>query len=452
MELENGSVLDHAIVVKGPSTIGASLGRSMWHLDMTLKLVHAADLHLDSPMVGLERYEGAPVDTLRCATRRAFENLMQLCLDERADLLLLAGDLFDGDWRDYGSGLFFCAALSRLKEQGTRVVLLRGNHDAQSQLTKQLSLPDHVHELPVRRPGSVVFEDLGVAVHGQGFVERAVLHDLTAEYPAPLPGLFNVGLLHTCLDDRAGHERYAPTSTQVLVQHGYDYWALGHIHTREIVHREPWIVYPGNLQGRHMRERGPKGATLIEVEAGRVSLVEERVLDVVRWQHARVDAAELVHPDDLLAACQDVMLEQATSAGRLVALRLEVFGNSALHATLASDPEHWLAELRRVANEVGQVWLESLVVGTRAHVELADLRLAGGPIGQLAQSLARMRAEPEELAAFHAEFSELERRLPRALREGPLALGLTELARTQRELDAVEQLLLPLLFEAEGSA
>ncbi len=402
-------------------------------------------------MIGLERYEGAPVDTLRRATRRAFENLVQLCLEERVDVLLLAGDLFDGDWRDYGTGLFFCAALSQLKPAGTRVVLLRGNHDAQSQLTKQLSLPEHVFELPVRRPGSIVFEDIGLAIHGQGFAERAVLDDLTVNYPAPLPGLLNVGMLHSCLDDRAGHENYAPSSTQVLVQHGYDYWALGHIHTREIVHRDPWIVYPGNLQGRHMRERGPKGATLIEAIGGRISSVEERVLDVVRWQHVRVDTQAFTHPDELLAACQDVMLEQAELAGRLVALRIELWGSSALHGSLAASPEHWLAELRRLANEVGQVWLESLVVNSRARVELAELRLASGPIGQLAQSLARMRAEPEELEAFSAEFSELERRLPRVLREGPLALGLTDVARTQQELDAVEQLLLPLLFEAEGS-
>lgn len=86
---------------------------------MRFSIVHAADLHLDSPLVGLERYDGAPVAELRAATRRALENLVQLCLAEDAKLLLLAGDLYDGDWRDYSTGLFFAAQMARLREVGT---------------------------------------------------------------------------------------------------------------------------------------------------------------------------------------------------------------------------------------------------------------------------------------------------------------------------------------------
>ncbi|MCB9586252.1 MAG: DNA repair exonuclease [Polyangiaceae bacterium] len=416
-----------------------------------MKIVHAADIHLDSPMLGLERYEGAPVDVLRGATRKAFSRLIDLCLEEQARLLLLAGDLFDGDWKDYGTGLFFLTELGRLAQAALpmRVVLLRGNHDAQSVLTKQLVLPEHVKELPTGTPGSLVFEELGVAIHGQGFAERAVSRDLTPEYPAPVPGLFNVGLLHTCLDDRPGHANYAPSSTQALVHHGYDYWALGHIHSREIVNREPWIVYPGNLQGRHMRECGPKGATLIEVEAGRVRSVEHRELCVVRWEKLELDASDLEDPEELLVSAGDRLSELQAEITRPIAVRITIVGRSRLHAQLASDPDRWLAEFRRVANDVGDVWLERLDIATRARIDLSELRALGGPMGQLANSLEALRQNPAELSELCQQLAELERRIPRELRDGPDALHLTDPETAAQELTAIEQLLLPMLFDAE---
>src|SRR5437762_1880645 len=139
-----------------------------------MKIVHAADLHLDSPMRGLLRYEGAPVQAIRDATRRALENLVDLCLDEKAALLVVAGDVFDGNWRDYNTGLFFAAQMSRLRAASVDVVLLRGNHDAASQITRNLRLPDNVRELSVDRPETIAFELLGIAVHGQVFATRSV--------------------------------------------------------------------------------------------------------------------------------------------------------------------------------------------------------------------------------------------------------------------------------------
>src|SRR5689334_9322509 len=108
-----------------------------------MKFIHAADIHLDSPLRGLEQYEGAPVTQLRGATRRALENLTRLCLEEQVDFLLIAGDVYDGDWPDYSTGLFFAGQMSLLREAGIRVFLVRGNHDAASQITSQLKLPDN---------------------------------------------------------------------------------------------------------------------------------------------------------------------------------------------------------------------------------------------------------------------------------------------------------------------
>ncbi|HEX9619515.1 MAG TPA: DNA repair exonuclease, partial [Polyangiaceae bacterium] len=289
----------------------------------TLRVLHAADLHLDSPLSGLDRYEGAPVERLRGATRRAFSNLVDFCVEEEVKLLLIAGDLYDGNWRDYSTGLFFVGEMARLREAGVRVVWIRGNHDAASKLTKHLRLPENVRELPYRSAGSVVFEDWGVAVHGRGYPEPHVTEDLVRDYPAPHSGLLNFGLLHTALDGRVGHEPYAPCSLRTLLDRGYDYWALGHVHTREVLHENPWVVFPGNLQGRQLRESGSKGATLISVDGASIARVEHVALDVVRWAFVAVDVAEAANPDDVLELVSRELARAAQEAeGRLVAARV----------------------------------------------------------------------------------------------------------------------------------
>ncbi|MCU0723068.1 MAG: DNA repair exonuclease, partial [Planctomycetes bacterium] len=230
------------------------------------KFVHAADVHLDSPLRGLERYETAPAEALRNASRRALENLVRLALDEGAAFVLLAGDLYDGDWRDYNTGLFFTRQVARLREGGVPVFLAAGNHDAHSRITKALRLPDNAHVFSSKKPETRRLEALGVAVHGQSYAAPEVKDNLAAGFPDALPGLFNVGLLHTALDGRPGHAPYAPCTVDQLRSKGYRYWALGHVHQAEEVSRSPHVVFPGCVQGRHARETGPKGCRLVAVD------------------------------------------------------------------------------------------------------------------------------------------------------------------------------------------
>lgn len=266
-----------------------------------MKFIHAADVHLDSPLKGLERYEGAPVEEIRSATRRAFDNLVELAVEEGVAFVLLAGDLYDGDWKDYNTGLYFVDRMRQLEVANILVFIVAGNHDAASQITKQLRLPDNVTLFATNKPQTVVLEELGVAIHGQGFAKRAVTEDMSLAYPQGDPHLFNIGLLHTCLDGKPGHEPYAPCSVDGLRTKGYKYWALGHVHTREIVSEEPWIVFPGNIQGRHIREIGPKGCTLVTVENGEVEVLEHRDLDVLRWARCTVDVSSSDTVDEIYA-------------------------------------------------------------------------------------------------------------------------------------------------------
>ncbi len=254
------------------------------------RFIHTADTHIDSPLRGLEAYDGAPVEALRGATRRAFENLVRLALDEAVDFIVIAGDLYDGDWKDFSTGLFFTRQMARLREAGIPVYVIAGNHDAASVLTRRLSLPDNVHFFSTRAAESKQVAGLPVVIHGRGFPHRAVPENLVPDYPAPVSGLFNIGLLHSSLNGAPGHDTYAPCTLRDLTDKGYDYWALGHVHQPQVLARDPWVVFPGNLQGRHIREAGARGCQLVSVsDSLEVIDAEHRPLDLVRWQRISVD-------------------------------------------------------------------------------------------------------------------------------------------------------------------
>ena len=235
---------------------------------MAISFLHAADIHLDSPLKGLERYENAPVERIRGATRRAFTRLIDLAIEKRVDFVLIAGDLYDGDWRDYNTGLYLVRQLGRLRDARIPVFVIAGNHDAANKMTRMLRLPDNVRFLAHDRPETVRLDDLGVAIHGQSFAKAAVTENLAAAYPAPVSGYINIGLLHTGMGGADGHERYAPCTLEELRLRGYDYWALGHIHARQVLCNDPPVVFAGNVQGRHIRETGPKGCLLATDPSG----------------------------------------------------------------------------------------------------------------------------------------------------------------------------------------
>jgi DNA repair exonuclease SbcCD nuclease subunit len=412
---------------------------------MIKKFVHAADIHLDSPLRGLERYEGAPVAEVRGATRRALENLVDLCLTEEASLLLIAGDLYDGDWRDYGTGLFFAFQMARLTREGVKVVLVRGNHDAASRISRRVRLPEGAHDLSTKSPQTLTFDDLGIAIHGRGYAQAAVMEDLSAEYPDPIDGFVNVGLLHTALDGREGHALYAPCSAEALASRGYDYWALGHVHRREIVRRDPWVVFPGNLQGRHARELGPKGAMVATVDDGEVTRVDFVALDTVRWIEVDVDASDCGDAYEVVERARaGVEREAASASERILAVRLRISGASNAHASLAAAPEELIGNLRSAIIDLdADAWVERVGLDTRCPIDVDALRARPDAVGDLLRSIAELGEHPEGLPDIRACAAEMRAKLPReALARGEM-LDLDDVENVKRLFLEVEQLLLP---------
>jgi len=379
------------------------------------RFVHAADIHLDSPLKGLESYPDAPVEQIRAAARRAFDNLVDLAVDEGVAFVLLAGDLFDGDWRDYNTGLYFTHRMGRLREAGISVFLVAGNHDAASPLTRALSLPDNVTLFSHKKPETKVLDQLGVAIHGQGFAGRSITEDLSRGFAQALPGLCNIGLLHTSMTGRAGHEPYAPCTLESLISKGYDYWALGHVHQREVVHKHPWVVFPGNIQGRHIREAGSKGCALVTVEDGRIAEVDFRELDVLRFALCRVDMDGC---DDLDAATDRVRkameLKRRDAEGRFLALRIILEGRSPVHGKALRQEDHLRENFRALAADLGDVWLEKLRIATRPLSAGSEAVDAQSPLAGLLAAIEEMRHFPS-LTGLAPEFENLRSRLPAEL-------------------------------------
>lgn len=343
---------------------------------MDFKFLHAADLHLDSPLRGLAQYEGVPADVVRLATRAALDNLVSLAIEEQVAFLVIAGDLYDGDWEAFATGLYFCGAMRRLHDAGIDVFLVYGNHDAESHLTKQLPLPGNVKVFTAAKPQSLKHAATGVMLHGQSYKSRDPGGNLAANYPPGHAGRFNIGVLHTALMGAQGHQPYAPCHPDELAGKGYHYWALGHVHTFQTIRADPYIVFPGNLQGRNIRETGAKGAVLVSVVDGRVEEIAHRALDVVRWSHIIVDVSGA--EDD--RAVQERTRQALSSAlaaesdGRPLMVRVQLRGQSPLHGAMLQQKNVWREGVRAIATALSnQLWLEKLELAVTAPSEEAEL-------------------------------------------------------------------------------
>jgi exonuclease SbcD len=418
---------------------------------MAISFLHAADIHLDSPLKGLERYENAPVERMRGATRRAFERLIDLAIEKRVDFVLIAGDLYDGDCRDYNTGLYLTRQLLRLREEKIPVFIIAGNHDAANKMTRVLPLPENVRILGHDRPETVWVHDKAVAIHGQSFARAAVTENLAAAYPPAESGCINIGLLHTGLGGMNGHERYAPCTLDELRFKRYDYWALGHIHAREVLCEDPLIVFAGNVQGRHARETGPKGCLVSTIHSDHsVDHVFHR-LDQVRWERSHVDISGLQTESDAISLTGDLLDEliaSETAPESLLAVRVIMRGRAALHGRLFSDLDRLTAEVRNMATERGgdRVWIEKVELQLQPQ---RDTVMVDGPVDELMEVLEQLRNDRTALEPVLAELAELKRRLPSELIHDPEGPRLSDADWLQSLLGHVQPLLLDLLVKSQ---
>jgi DNA repair exonuclease SbcCD nuclease subunit len=271
------------------------------------------------------------------------------------------------------------------------------------------------------------------------------------QYPQHDSNYFNIGILHTSLTGREGHEDYAPCTLDDLKSKGYDYWALGHVHKREVVSEDPWIIFPGNIQGRHIKEIGTKGATLVTVEDGRISDVEQRELDVLRWSICEVDLSECETAEAVYEEVRQVFeKEQAEAESKTLALRLVLTGKCPVHSQLLDRTVQWTEEFRGIASGLSDLWLEKVIFKTSRRVSLEEILDEDTPIAGLVQSIEKLELDAESLTEMVPELAVLKSKLPPELHGGEDSFLDTSSDNISELRSEVQELLIAKLLQHGG--
>lgn len=377
-----------------------------------MRILHLADVHLDTSFAGRSPRVR---ERLRRAVREAFRGAVDVAVDRDVDAVVIAGDLFDGARLSFETERFLVEQLGRLDARGTPVVYATGNHDPGTGRRRRIAWPDCVtvvadaspRRIAVRRSDGEVIGWVTAAGHASSRETR----DLAARFPRPEGSLPEVGLLHTQVvgsRDAGAHEPYAPAVLEALVDAGYDYWALGHVHLRQALSELPGIHYPGNLQGRTPRESGPKGVLVAEVARGFASQVAFVPVAPVRWE-------DLVVAPMPQAPALDVLVRRIVerwSAARRAdpdperewMVRVRLSGPTPLWREL-TDPDEQAHLARELEERLGVLEVLVWPEGLHAPVEVAEHRNREDVLGTALRLLEALRSGGLELPNLREELA-----------------------------------------------
>ncbi len=379
-----------------------------------IKILHTADIHLDSPLRSLALRDAELRETVMAASRKAFSRLVDVALSEQVSAVLIAGDLFDGRERSARTGAYLTGELDRLRAAGIKVFYIKGNHDAENPITGSLDLPDNVHVFDARG-GKVQLTD-DIWVHGVSFAQKHAPDSLLPRFQPPVAGAVNIAMLHSSLAGAEGHDVYAPCRVADLCTMGFDYWALGHIHKRQVHSEAPWVVMPGIPQGRDIGEAGPKSASLLTIERGTITL-EEVPTSVVEFRHSTLDITGAEDDDALrnLLRGQLSELRQSISVPTGV-VRLTLTGQSRRYWQILRDRDVWTEQLGDMMRAAGDLWLDKLVLDIAPYETATNAAETTGAVGELSATMQAISTEPGFISIAREEVSAVLQDLPPALR------------------------------------
>jgi exonuclease SbcD len=374
-----------------------------------MRLIVSADIHLGSPIRSAALRNPELGERLKQASRDTFREIVDLAISETADALILAGDIFDNDFPDLKSRAFLITQLTRAGAASVPVILIRGNHDALLDHTAYGDLGPNIHLLHKDNPS---IEIAGVMFHGLSFDKSHVANSFLPDYPAPVAGKTNVGLMHTSLGGSPGHDPYAPCSEQDLLAHGYDLWCLGHIHMPfERQSGTVLAVMPGIPQPRHYGERFGGSVAVVTLGEG-APMLEKRDVGHLRFIEVKLDLTECADQSEVLDLI-GVALKDAQDPVRDTAARLQVI-----------TTRYTAEDLRALANEI----LESI---DRVFIDKIKSSPPRRSNSDKADDLSRLMREELQKPGFQQAsadlLDELRSTLPADIRDALPADALAEL-------------------------
>ncbi|MBS9722132.1 DNA repair exonuclease [Tianweitania sp. BSSL-BM11] len=352
---------------------------------MPFRFVHTADIHLDSPLRSLSLRNPDLAALIGDATRQALVAIVDLCLHEQVDALIIAGDLYDGDQTSMKTARFLAGQMERLHQAGIAVYKIRGNHDALSKITAELILPPSLKVFNGRGETVEINRDgLDIVLHGLSFTKPHAPESLLPKYKRPAPDTVNIGIMHTSLAGAPGHDLYAPCSVADLHDWGFDYWALGHIHTRSHHAGERTVIMPGMPQGRDINEAGEKTVTLVTVNDDKSITVEERPTSIAQFERIPVDLSSATNWREAIEQIEQAVavIRDQTRADHLVG-RLMLSGQTELSWTLRRDRDLLLTEMEQRLEGMNKTWIEKIELSTSAPSPNAPVTGTADPVAEL---------------------------------------------------------------------
>lgn len=350
------------------------------------RFVHTADLHLDSPLKSLALRDPELKQQVGIGTRETFAKIVNLCIEEKVDALLIAGDLYDSDQTSMYTARFLANQMQRLHQEGIRVFIIKGNHDAGSVITGQLIFPDSVKIFSIKAETvNMTKGDLNIAIHGVSFPNRPVPESLVPKFPNPNQGMFNIGMLHTSLGGAQGHDTYAPSNINELQQVGYDYWALGHIHKQSCHKGETTVVMPGIPQGRNIGEDGEKTVSLVSVDETGITDLQQVSLSVLQFERVEIDVSDITEWRELVVTThKSIQQLMRTLSHKIYVLRLNLLGTTDLNWRIRRDSGILLEEARRIVDDNHEFWIEKVEINTQGKAINDNNKAYVGALANLA--------------------------------------------------------------------
>jgi len=374
-----------------------------------IKFIHTADLHLDTPFKGLSLWNDDLASKLKEATFNSFRKIIDLCIQEKADFMIIAGDIFDSENKSLAAQLKFVDELKRLSNKGIPVYFVCGNHDPLSSWLESIQMPGNTFRFDSAEVENYIFQKNDkplVDIYGISFQNKVVNENLALKYNLTNDqSLISIAILHGTTGAPGSHENYAPFKVEDVTGKGFDYWALGHIHKRQIIRdRYPVIVYPGNPQGRDFGETGAKGCYMVEIAKNKTPEIRFIPTQLIRFEDVRIDLTGEEKIDRLSGRIEEVIssledYEENTSC----ILRISFYGRTPLHSLLNKQEEveqlvHYFNEGQ--LNQMNYIWIDSIRVKTRPVIDTEQIKKGADFTAEILKTIEKFEGEPGKIAGL----------------------------------------------------